>query len=60
MNGTSSQSKTIKYQKIAPKDAINILDVQRILRGRKKVTLNHNGDKYILQITGNNKLLLTK
>lgn len=60
MNSLSIQSKTIKFQKIAPNDAIDMLDVQKIFQGRKKVTLNHNGDKYILQITGNNKLLLTK
>ena len=53
-------SKTIKPQKVHPEDATNIVDVQKIFQGKKKIALNHQGDKYFLQITSNNKLLLTK
>lgn len=38
----------------------NILDVENIFRGSKKIKLRHQGDQYTLQITSNNKLLLTK
>ena len=51
---------TIKLQKVDPKDATNIVDVQKIFQGKKIIALNHQGDKYFLQITSNNKLLLTK
>ena len=49
-------SKTIKLHK----DTSKTIDVQNIFKGKKKITLKHQGDKYILQITSNNKLLLTK
>ncbi len=38
----------------------NILHVEQILKGRKQITLRHAGENYTLQITKNNKLLLTK
>ena len=53
-------NKTIKLQKVHPEDATNIVDVRKIFQGKKKIVLNHQGDKYFLQITSNNKLLLTK
>ena len=60
MNTNTQSSKTIKLQKVSPEAAINYVDVQKIFQGKRKITLNHKGDKYILQITSNNKLLLTK
>ncbi len=60
MDISKQTNKTIKMQKIAPEDAANIVDVQRIFQGRRKIALKHQGNKYILQITSNNKLLLTK
>ena len=53
-------ARTITIEKVASKDVTNLLDVQRILKGRKKIILGHADDRYILQITKNNKLLLTK
>ena len=49
--------KTITLQK---KDTANTVDVQNIFRGNSKITLCHQGARYTLQITSNNKLLLTK
>ena len=60
MDISKQTNKTIKMQKIAPEDAANIVDVQRIFQGRRKIALKHQENKYILQITSNNKLLLTK
>ncbi len=60
MNISTPANKTIKLQKISPNDALDIINVEKIFQGKKRVTLNHQGDKYILQITSNNKLLLTK
>lgn len=59
-NSEPSTKNTIKLQKVPPAEATNVVDVQRILQGRKKITLQHQGDSYVLQVTSNNKLLLTK
>ena len=53
-------ARTITLEKVAPKDVANLLDVQKIFKGRKKVMLHHAEERYTLQITKNNKLLLTK
>ena len=53
-------TKNIKLQKTSPEDTTNTIDIQRILLGRKKIKITHDGNHYTLQITGNNKLLLTK
>ncbi len=60
MNTSTQANKTIKLQKNSPNDANNIVDAEKIFQGKKRVTLSHQGDNYILQITSNNKLLLTK
>ena len=60
MNISTQANKTIKLQKISQNEAINTVDAQKIFQGKKKVTLSHHGDNYLLQITSNNKLLLTK
>ena len=53
-------ARTITIEKVASKDVTNLLDVQRILKGRKKIILGHADDRYILQITKNNKFIFTK
>lgn len=60
MNTILQTNKTIKLQKPALKDITSIIDVQRIFQGKNKIKLIHEGKKYVLQITSNNKLLLTK
>ena len=51
-------SNTIKLQKFSQQK--DVMSVERILQGRKKIKLTHAGELYVLQITSNNKLLLTK
>ena len=52
--------KTIKLKREDSNYSEDALHVEYILNGKKKITLKHEGENYILQITSNNKLLLTK
>ncbi|MGH1538194.1 MAG: hemin uptake protein HemP [Gammaproteobacteria bacterium] len=52
--------KTIKLKREDSQYSDDAIHVNYILNGKKKITLRHAGKNYILQITSNNKLLLTK
>ncbi|MBI2882137.1 MAG: hemin uptake protein HemP [Candidatus Tectomicrobia bacterium] len=47
-------------QGATPREDAEVLDVQQILRGRKRVSLLHGGEVYRLQVTKHGRLLLTK
>lgn len=53
-------SKTITFQRVFPEDANQVLNVEKLFNGKKKIKLRHAEGDYTLQITSNNKLLLTK
>lgn len=42
------------------KDNKDVINIKYLLGNRKKLTIKHESEMYILQITKNNKLLLTK
>lgn len=42
------------------KDNKDVINIKYLLGNRKKLTIKHESEVYILQITKNNKLLLTK
>ena len=54
------ESKSDQAKKVTLMGVKKILHVEQIFQGRNKITLRHAGENYTLQITKNNKLLLTK
>ena len=55
-----NESNSISDKKIALMRVKTIVYVEQIFKGRNKIILRHAGENYTLQITKNNKLLLTK
>ncbi|MFQ5913814.1 MAG: hemin uptake protein HemP [Nitrospinota bacterium] len=43
-----------------PREAGEILEVEKILKGKNRVNLLHRGEVYRLQVTKQGRLLLTK
>lgn len=41
-------------------EAFNVLPSETLLRGARALVIEHDGDRYVLRITRNGKLILTK
>ena len=41
-------------------DASAPINSRELLRGKRHLTIEHNGERYLLRVTSNNKLILTK
>ena len=57
----TTQSQTTKASQPADQSATRSrIDSQQILRGAQAVEIDHAGQRYLLRITRENKLILTK
>ncbi|MGE3644782.1 MAG: hemin uptake protein HemP [Beijerinckiaceae bacterium] len=43
-----------------PTKDMPVFDVQHLFKGARCVVLSHDGERYVLRLTSNNKLILTK
>lgn len=41
-------------------EEIKEVPIEQLLDGKRELNIQHNGERYKLRITGNNKLILTK
>ncbi len=41
-------------------EALNVLSSEMLFRGTRALVIEHDGDRYVLRITRNGKLILTK
>jgi hemin uptake protein HemP len=50
---------TNKKRATSPEE-IKEVSIEQLLNGQQELNIRHNGERYQLRITGNNKLILTK
>jgi hemin uptake protein HemP len=56
---TESDSKSVSRQS-GPGESGELVNSRQLLGDRRYLTIEHNGERYQLRITSNNKLILTK